>query len=379
MEKPLCSDDSGDRTIDWSPLSAIEALSLASHENMHTALWCWLLGKSSALSHAERLQVLTALTGLTNVENWELQAITREYTIKKVSVRLDLVMQYHDHQGTTHFVVVENKLKSSQGDHQLANYHEYFTKPIAKQGSKPEYHWTFLTLAGEKAKDDRWTNRSYRQLLVELRPLADKNMYLRDYVQYLERIVALVSGLESGETAWLFDDQVGVNPEMASYVHAMNLKALLQKVVLTKLSEEVEGKATWLSGSAIGETHGEGVLDLYLTREQHLGKWYQIGVQLQSRHAKLFVYPILEKKEGASPQQVQDAQNILQRFRQCVPHIETPSTKPKNNKTLGKGFTSIPLGTISYTTGAILQILAPFSQWQNTVVTVDSGPRGNKL
>jgi len=367
---PLSSDGGG-LTIHWSPISAVEAMSVAAHENTHTALWLWLLGLYSALSKPDRLLALTALTGLTNVEQWELQSICREHGLEGGD-RLDLVMRYDDHQGVTHFVVIENKLKSSQGDNQLEDYRQQFQSAMAKQIPFARYHWVFLTLVGEEANDKAWVNRTYRQLLEGLRPLANKNAYLGDYVQFLERIVALVCSVEGGQTAWLFDktnvvkDAILVNQtqisDMVLYARTMKLVVLLQKVALAKLGLQVACKASWLSGYAVGETNGEGLLDLHFTTAKRSPERYQVGVQLQGGRAKLFVYPILDKRANASLKQTQECSQILGEFRQVV-----SANKAKPTKSRGKGFTSIPLGTIPYTTEAILKILEPFARWQKVV------------
>jgi hypothetical protein len=268
------------RSIDFSRWTFIEYVSLAAREPVYSAAVAWIFGEHSPLPLDQRLAVAAALF---DVDVGDSTAITTKREWKNI----DLLLTFERKVGQVH-VVIENKIKATEGLQQLATYDQHL-------GNLPGIIVkVFLTLTGEPPRSgDGWKAVSYSKLHHALcaQPAAD-GPYVFDLCRALERLVTVANtARETPEllAPFAFDDPGASNAtDVTSYVEAMRLHKVVQRIWMSELAERLGIPPPWRV--LIGETHGQALMNVEAVPSSDQPA-YSVGLQLQWRTLKAFCAP----------------------------------------------------------------------------------------
>ena len=162
--------------------SLFEMLGITDQERIHTQVLAWFLSpEDSPLNEEQRTILLNEVFDIKVSIN----------TIKEVKVyteldKLDLVVWHPEY-----LIVVENKIKSHQGENQLEKYNRQVvnTQAALKCASNLKLRKIFLTFSGEKSEDE-WKDVDYQTLFNALSKIGLlENTYESDYLGLLDKML----------------------------------------------------------------------------------------------------------------------------------------------------------------------------------------------
>lgn len=288
-------------TVDFGQQTFLDHVSLAARETVYSAAFAWVLGEHSPLPLEQRLRVVAALSGCETAGASSLVATTEW---KKVDIRLTM-----EWEGERLDVLIENKLKSTEGDGQLSRY-DKLSAQLPRKVKK-----LFLTLTGEApgAPSD-WVPVSYTTLLEALSAQPGSwEPPIADLCAALARLIRVSNAARSNErdvVAAAFGDQPALKSnQINQYVARMRLKTLVQRIWMAGVAKRIDVPPKWRCG--IGETHGQALLNVEVALSGNAG--CAIGLQLQGRNLKAFCAPSPYPRR-ASEQQHQQVESILGRM-----------------------------------------------------------------
>lgn len=315
----------------FQPLSPLEVMSLANLERVHTSILAWILGADSPIPLRQRADLFAALGGGAAVPDpVALSSVTEKDSI-------DLVATL-ERPGGRQLLAIEAKLRSKEHSKQLAKYDEVLSRVGDAVCAK-----VFLTLDGTPPESSpSWRAVSYVDLEVMLRRAyaasGVTNVYVADFLQMLQRLVTLLSGLGTPDYDSIYFGETAADPidapGLARYVDSMKCGKTLQECWMRKLFRETVALLPrglpphWRC--EVTETHGQALLDI-LNTALHPG--YAIGLQVQHDAVKLFCCPY-------PPHESDDAQTAradqLLREVMAAAGVKGKPTKPRS-----RGFTSV--------------------------------------
>lgn len=162
-----------------------EMLAIADQERIHTQIIAWLLTPEHfALSEINQSKLIESLFGLSIYPD----EISKVKIITELN-SLDFVLIHGND-----LIVVENKLKSKQGEDQLSRYNKVIDNFRAEY--KERYNLNneprkfFLTFSGEISNDTNWNCIDYQAVRDAISDLDNTNTYINDYLSLLNRLIS---------------------------------------------------------------------------------------------------------------------------------------------------------------------------------------------
>lgn len=252
-----------------------DAIGTADMERVHSGVIGWLLSsKCQAFTIAEQSNILNSLFGIQNGTTYKTIEPCLEYD------HIDIYIKTTDPGGNIEEWIIENKVKSSQGDNQLSNYQNNTNINGANA------HFLLLTLIDETPKVSNWKNKKYYDLfsILSSQSRGGRNAahcaIIDEYIKTIGQLSDLVNDFIANPQSYpnVFTDASLKKSKKRGkqyqsftlqYISDNNLETLLQKLYFTKVKEfikqDVESK---LSGRAydcqIGETHGNAEIVIKL-------------------------------------------------------------------------------------------------------------------
>lgn len=252
-----------------------DAIGTADMERVHSGVIGWLLSsKCKAFTIKEQSNILNRLFGIQNGPTYTTIVPCLEYD------HIDIYIKTTDANGNDEDWIIENKVKSSQGDNQLSNYQNNTNINSANA------HFLLLTLIDETPKASNWTNKKYSDLFSILRSQtrvgqnAAHCAIIDEYINTIGQLSKLVDYFIAKPQDYpnVFTDaslkksQKRRNQYQSStlqYISDNNLETLLQKLYFTKVKEliiqDVESRLIGRNYDCqIGETHGNAEIVIKL-------------------------------------------------------------------------------------------------------------------
>jgi hypothetical protein len=252
-----------------------DAIGTADMERVHSGVIGWLLSsKCKAFTITEQSNILNSLFDKQNGPTYTTIEPCLEYD------HMDIYIKTKDANGNVKDWIIENKVKSSQGNNQLSNYQNNTNINGANA------HFLLLTLIDEPPKASNWTNKKYSDLFKILRRQSRVRQntahcaIIDEYINTIGQLSDLVNDFIANPQSYpnVFTDaslkksQKRRNPYQSStlqYISDNNLETLLQKLYFTKVKELIiQNVVSNLPGRnydcQIGETHGNAEIVIKL-------------------------------------------------------------------------------------------------------------------
>ena len=303
--------------------SFIEWVSLGAREPVYSAALAWFFSPDSKLPLRERLAVIQAISGLRTSKATAISVLTEW---NKVDLRLELQFD-----SGTRYVAIENKIKATESKGQLARYDD------ALKTLTPAPRKIFLTLLGELPSSGRgWKPVSYSALCRALRrqPRSGKNIYVHGLCLAMTQLVTVAEGAVKDEAlaAGAFNDQRSdESGEFTSYLEAMRLRGIVQRLWMSELSRRLRVRRPWLV--KVGETNGQAFWEVKAALKSRRG--YVVGLQVQHRAIKAFCAPDPYPLKASKAQDRGVAKTIA-----AMPEKLGVKRAPKISRSRGRGFRS---------------------------------------
>lgn len=244
-----------------------DAIGTADMERVHSGVISWLLSsKCQAFTITEQSNILNSLFGIQNGTTYKTIEPCLEYD------HIDIYIKTTDEHNNDKEWIIENKVKSSQGDNQLSNYQNNTNINGANA------HFLLLTLIDEHPKASNWENKKYSDLSTILRNQsrggrnAAHCAIIDEYIKTIEQLSNLAKYFIANPQDYpnVFTDaslkkskkrRNHYQPFTLQYISDNNLETLLQKLYFTKVKELIKQDVESKLGSKnyewqIGETHG---------------------------------------------------------------------------------------------------------------------------
>jgi hypothetical protein len=252
-----------------------DAIGTADMERVHSGVICWLLSsKCKAFTIKEQSNILNSLFGIQNGPTYTTIEPCLEYD------HIDIYIKTTDANGNDADWIIENKVKSSQGDNQLSNYQNNANINSANA------HFLLLTLIDETPKASNWTNKKYSDLYTILRSQSRVGQnaahcaIIDEYINTIGQLSDLVNDFIANPQSYpnVFTDASLKKSQKRGkqypsftlqYISDNNLETLLQKLYFTKVKElikqDVESELVGRNYDCqIGETHGNAEIVIKL-------------------------------------------------------------------------------------------------------------------
>lgn len=281
-----------------------EYLGLADMEKVHSQILAWLLSENcSVLNPSQKSQIIQKIIGTKNVG-----AIKIVHTEHK---GIDILVETENE-----WLVIENKIKSSQHSNQLEEYE----KVMASIKDDKNVYYIFLTLISEKAKQP-WVNFSYKELV---KTITDFNLNLSvngdsiifsEYLNYLTQITTAVDDFLSDPSTHknVFTDGHLSKFEKAKrhytgtekFISENQLETILQKCYFAPIVEQLAVSYPGYDFS-ISDTRGVALINAFDKNDLvYQDRAYKVGIQYQGgtwKFAMSIAADYLDsKKEWLSP------------------------------------------------------------------------------
>ena len=246
-----------------------DAIGTADMERVHSGVISWLLSsKCQAFTITEQSNILNSLFGIQNGTTYKMLEPCLEYD------HMDIYIKTTDPGGNIEEWIIENKVKSSQGDNQLSNYQS--NTNINGENA----HFLLLTLIDETPKVSNWKNKKYSDLCAILRNQSRVGQnaahcaIIDEYIKTIEQLSNLVNDFIANPQDYpnVFTDAslkksekrgITYQEPALQYISDNNLETLLQKLYFTKVKELIkqDEKSKLIE---IGETHGNAEIVIKL-------------------------------------------------------------------------------------------------------------------
>ena len=334
----------GCNEADFGKRNFVDAVLMAARETVFTAALGWLLSDQSTLDGASRKQVLDRISGLSFAACDEIRHVTEWRN-------LDLLVTGLRDGREICSLAIEAKLKSSEGNGQLARYDvslAQLERPAAK---------IFLTLLADEPKSgEGWRSLSCADLLKILREIATADRHLCDFRDALTRMVALGECVrERPDVANRVFQRAEQYPsdDIDRYINDFRLRRFAQQVWMRELAGALNIPQPWTV--RIRETNGEALLDV----EAEVDHGCRVGLELQYQSLKLYASPWPYGAQ-ATPEQHQRVGAILTAL---GPHFGIPEHRmPAPARNLGfRSYTVDRLRTIPRSVPIYAERLQPFA------------------
>jgi hypothetical protein len=326
--------------VDFRKRTFFETVARASREPVYSAAFAWLFTEQSPLSLAQRVALVESLIDDT--------ASGLSITADAESDFVDILLTVERAAGPLH-VAIENKIKSSESESQLAKYDAHLAgfRDVKK---------LFLSVNGEAPRSGMgsgWQTVSYSRFLDAIRAVLSlqtpgvatlgcvKDLgYVEDVCSAMERLVGLsnAAGTDQGHiTSRAFKDPGATGSDMASYMEDMRLHMLVQRMWIGNLIRALDVKPPWKC--SLKEHHGQAILDVkaaFLNPPD-----FALGLQLQNRTLKLFCSP-----DPYSPTATAEQQNTVAiMLDECRGTLGLEPERPMS-ASRGRGFRSLRISTM---------------------------------
>lgn len=314
---------------DFEKRTFLERVSLACREPVYSAAFAWALEDRSPLPLAQRLAVLSALSGADTSRGREVEATTEFGGV-------DLLFTVKRDNGPL-YIAIENKIKATEREQQLACYDSRIDE-LGGTGKK-----VFLSLAGEEPRSGSgWVPVPYAALLDALCTQAPSdNLYIVDLCQALARLVAVADGARTNreglaERAFK-DPNAPTETKIALFVREMRLQKVVQRTWMKALATQLAVPSPWQTYH--DESHGQALLNVQAAPNDRPG--YLVGMQLQKRSLKAFCapHPYLP---GATEAQHRTIGELLETLRSALRLDKTARAHSSRNR----GFRSFTIAKL---------------------------------
>lgn len=321
-----------------------EESGLSKFERFHSQMFCWLINNSS-IDKAVKIKIINKLFNHNiNMQCKYIECIP-EYTIAS-NKRVDLLLNVDEIS-----FVIENKLRSSQYDNQLAVYKKELDKKISESNKtdnkQDKYFFYYLTLIDEKAEADGWNNITYENFLNTLEEYKKEIILSFDkcectnskiiYLEYVNSIKHLVETINDFKKSFVNYPSIFKNDypcddkyPKEDFAISQNLETILQKqfyhIVASKMSN---------NNYIIKETHGFALLEFDISEifYEYNKLYYKIGIQIQSDCIKLFFRPSdIDKYKSSSIDDIHHTTITL--FRKFAANIRKKGIEADEKKLL---------------------------------------------
>ena len=238
-------------------MSYFSFIQQASIEKCHSAALAWIFsGSNTHFSDDTKTKILSS---------WSNTPVTGK--LKKLIVEyknIDILLEFEDV-----VIAIENKIKISEHDNQLAKY----TETLA--GDYPDHKVIklFLSLAGEDPTEPDWIKLEYDSVLASLKSFPVSSEIIQDYAENLECLVSAKNEFLNDHIKFpnVFTD--GNKPKLqklleisnlphlpatAKYISFNGLETILQKAFFHRLIAMHDFKCKKI---VISETRGNGLID----------------------------------------------------------------------------------------------------------------------
>ena len=283
-------------------MSYFSFIQQASIEKCHSAALAWIFsGSNTHFSDDTKTKILSS---------WSNTPVTGK--LKKLIVEyknIDILLEFEDV-----VIAIENKIKISEHDNQLAKY----TETLA--GDYPDHKVIklFLSLAGEAPTEPDWIKLEYDSVLASLKSFPVSSEIIQDYAENLECLVSAKNEFLNDHTKFpnVFTDgnkpkpqkllELSILPNLpatAKYISFNGLETILQKVFFRRLIAMREFNCKSI---AINETRGNALIDFrgldgIPAFSLGSGNSIELGIQVQGKTIKAQFMDSLESSDNRSP------------------------------------------------------------------------------
>ena len=260
--------------------SFFEYLGLADMEKMHSQILAWMLSENcSLLTVAQKTKLLQHMIGGKVVGD-----IKNIYTEHK---NIDILIETD-----TEWIVIENKLKSSQHSNQLKKYEGLVGETIPQKDG----HYVFLTLSQERAKKP-WINFSYKELVKIISGLklnlnsSTDGLIFSEYFSFLIKLTETVNIFLGNPKACKnvftdghlskFEKSKLQYDDPAKFISENQLETILQKCYLAPIVDQLAAIHADIDFS-VSDTRGVALIDAFFKEDFVFeDRAYKLGIQYQ--------------------------------------------------------------------------------------------------
>lgn len=248
-----------------------EVIGIADMEKVHSATIGWMLSDDcDAFDLTTRSRMLNDLFGTDG--NKIFKTVNFDLEWENIDIRYETT----DVNDVVEYWVIENKIKSSQHNNQLAKYEEIMSDKYPNNSA----HYVFLSLIKEKAIKNNWENRCYDDLLAILATCTSKacsthSVIIAEYTESITKLVGVKNRFldKHGSYECVFTDGFksksdkvlsGVRLESDKYYIAKNqLETILQKLFIQKVLDGLCLEQKEKFACNIHETRGNAACGFY--------------------------------------------------------------------------------------------------------------------
>lgn len=251
--------------------SFFDRIAVADMERIHSAIIGWMFSEDcSALTPNQKLDVLNGLFGTKIVMSRPKFETVNEFSHIDIYIKLSDADRID---AAEYLFVIENKLKSSQQDNQLAKYESVINGDTVSK--------LYLTLIEEKPASDAWIPATYSDLLRLLHPYIDRtssnidSVILNEYYQTLTNLCNVVHEFIQHPESYnnVFSEGslqkavklCGQNcSEISQYIRNNNLETILQKMYFSQILADIHKQTLNVLKSWVTETRGNAEIGFTL-------------------------------------------------------------------------------------------------------------------
>ena len=283
-------------------MSYFSFIQQASIEKCHSAALAWIFsGSNTHFSDDTKTKILSS---------WSNTPVTGK--LKKLIVEyknIDILIEFEDV-----VIAIENKIKISEHDNQLAKY----TETLAEDYPDHKVIKLFLSLAGEDPTEPDWIKLEYDSVLASLKSFPISSEIIQDYAENLECLVSAKNEFLNDHIKFpnVFTDgnkpklqkllEISTLPNLpatAKYISLNGLETILQKAFFQRLIATHDFKCKKI---IISETRGNALIDFrglegippFILGS---GNSIELGIQIQGKTVKAQFMDSLESSGNRSP------------------------------------------------------------------------------
>ena len=283
-------------------MSYFSFIQQASIEKCHSAALAWIFSDSNThFSDETKTKILSS---------WCNTPVTGKLTKLIVEYKnIDILLEFEDV-----VIAIENKIKISEHDNQLARY----TETLAEDYPGHKRIKLFLSLAGEDPTEPGWQKLEYDSVLASLKSFPVSSEIIQDYAENLESLVSAKNEFLDDHTKFpnVFTDgnkpklqkfleiyNTPYLPATANYISFNGLETIFQKAFFRRLIARHDFKCKKI---IISETRGNALIDFRgLVEIAPLaiegGNSIELGIQIQGNTIKVQFMDSHESNENRSP------------------------------------------------------------------------------